>query len=60
MLPVSNVKTQREPKLFTLFPEFQEKFVTYCNKQIKQGSLSTENVQQKSKQKYFQNVMKIF
>ena len=28
--------------MFTLFPEFQEKFVTYCNKQIKQGALSTE------------------
>ena len=41
-LTVSNARSQREPKLFTLFPEFQEKFVTHCNKQIKQGGSSTE------------------
>ena len=39
---VSNMRARREPKIFTLFPELREKLVTHCNKQIREGSLSTE------------------
>ena len=41
-MAISSARAQRQTKIFTLFPELQEKFVTHCNKQIQERGLSTK------------------
>jgi len=41
---IPNLTTQREPKLFSFFPESIGMIKVFCNKQIKGGSMSTDAV----------------
>ena len=41
---IPNLRTQREPKLFSFFPECKSMIQRFCNEQIKAGSMSTDSV----------------
>ena len=39
---MSNIRSQREPSIFSFSPEARTEFIIFCNKQVKTGELSTE------------------
>ena len=61
-LTVPYARTNREPKLFSIFPEAQKKFMYFCNQKINAGSLSTElvwcEVRDRISRDYYNNLLK--
>ena len=61
-LTVPYAQTNREPKLFSIFPEARKKFMYFCNQKINDGSLSTElvwsEVRDHISRDYYNNLLK--
>ena len=58
LFEIPNAKMNREPKLFSLFPEAKEELLEYCNTQAAAGALNSEIVASEIRNHTIQNCYK--